>query len=1215
MNRTSMKQTSQFYRMNKVGMKKAIWLLAALMGCLMSVRCEAAIAVRGSSTAYYRSTTQYTVGMALPMVVGVGTVASAVSGNVTLTLPSGIAAGDLLLCMVESHDNAAPTFPTGWTRLYRNQPGMQYSTAWYKSATATEVSPTVTHATASSGGGSIIAQCSAYRNVLLAAPTYSGVASTGANVKTGTVTTTLANQLMLMAVHLNQGATTTSGWSMSVPGGLTWTPQFASTTTLGSGTPVAGSSLGLYSATKATAGSQTALTATIAGTVNSSSLNYGVLFGLKFGLGINKPSGTAAGDLMVLSIAARSSNATITPPAGWTLLLSNTETTTPTTTPTSKLSTYYKIAGASEPASYNWSSGTSESVASLVSFSGVDATTPFDGVTPLGTPNTSATTTQTAPSITPASSNDWLVTVHEQASTPCSTSFASGWTPPTGMTERVDTCSRTPSSTSGMGMEVATLALSTAGVATGTKAATAAANAARGISQSMVLKPAAAVTLDHIEIDYPAPPFSTCAPTPVTVYACANAACSNFFTGGASVTLSPGGSGVNIPSGSGSGAGTVFQGSASSAVLSAVSVPSSGATVCKNTSTSAFNCNVTFSATSLSVSVPNLVSGNSVTGTVSGCTAQLPIGANSINLYTSYQDPVSGSKQASINGTALATSSPGTAVSLNFDGASPISSGSFSLSYPDVGKLGLTAVKASATGSVSFVAVPHHFAPSSITCGNGSTYVGCSVASPYANPAASDASGAAFMKAGYPFSITVAAYNSAGAITPNFGRESTPESVNLTVAANMADLAGAVTGNLTGSLGVFNAGSASGNNFVYDEVGIITLTPTLRDPDAQGYLSIGTQALNPMGSASGNIGRFIPDHFEVNPDPLDPILPRADLPQTTALATGTTAPANVINVDTTTVFFVGSTVRIAGAGAGGIAFTATVTAVDPVGLTLTLDASIGTSLVGGESVLDEWGGYMGEPMNANFILTAVDAASNVTNNYQGVYAKLNLAAGSNPLGLGAMDATGPTYNLLLDTSVAPTGSFSKGIATISAPFVAARGSTAVGPYNVVKIGIAPTSAEADGVKMGAYDLSVAGGANDHTSIMDPLVQSATQLRYGRLKISNAYGSELLTLPVGIAAQYFDGTTWVTNVQDSLSTPGGPLTYLAVTGTPLCTGLAFAAAPVKLVSGMTSFTLTRPSNGRCSADIALSLPSYLPSVSARVTFGIYKSPLIYRRENY
>jgi hypothetical protein len=1206
-----MMEPSQIFRMKRATLTKFMWVLVALLSCLIAVPGEAAIAVRGTSTAYYRSTSQHTTGTTAPSVVGVGAPASAASGSVTPTLPAAFAAGDLLLCMVESHDQVTPTLPSGWTRIYRSQSETHYSAAWYKAANATEANPTVTH----SNGGSIIAQCSAYRNVLLATPTYSAASGTGAFVRSGSVTTTLANELLLMAAHLNQGATTTSGWTMSVAGGLTWTPQFASTTTLGSGTPVAGSSIGLFSATKTTTGSQTAVTATIAGTVNSSSNNYGVLLDLKFGLAINKPVGTVEGDLMVLSIAARSSAATITPPAGWTLLLSNTQTnqTNYQNSTSSKLSTYYKVAGASEPASYTWSSGTTESVASLVSFSGVDTTTPFDNVTPLGTANTSATTTQIAPSISPKSTNDWLLTVHELTSTPCSGSFTNGWSPPTGMTERTDTCSR---SSSGVGMEVATLALTTAGVSTGTKTATAASRAARGISQSMVLKPLVAATLDHLEIDYPAPPFSTCSATPVTVYACADSSCSSYFTGGVGVTLSPGGNVLAIPAGSGSGVSTVFQTSAGAATLGAVFVPASGTTTCKNSSTGGFGCGVTFSSAALTLSVPNLAAGNSATGTLSGCTAQLPLGANSINFYTTYQDPASGTKQASINGTSLSTSSPGTAVSLNFDGASPASSATFSLSYPDVGKLGLTAVKASgATGSASLIVVPHHFALSSVTCGDGATYVGCSVTSPYANPAAGDATGAAFMKAGYPFSIVVGAYNSANAVTPNFGRESSPESVSLAPSVNMPDLAGAVAGNFAGALGAFSNGLARGNTFTYDEVGIITLSLSLNDPQTKGYLSIGNQSLNPVSTTSANIGRFIPDHFEVNSDALNPILARTDLSQTAALATGTTAPATVIGVDSTAGFFIGSRVRIPGAAAGGNVFLATVTAVDAVASTLTLDTPIGTTLAGGESVVEEWGSYLGEQMNANFVLTAVDAASNLTTNYQDAYAKLDLTAGSNPLGLGAVDTAGPTYNLALDASAVVSGSFNNGSAAISAPFVVTRGASPTGPFNAVQIGIAPTSAEADGVKMGAYDLSVAGGATDHTSIMDPQVQAVTQLRYGRLKISNAYGSELLALPVRNAAQYYAGTTWVTNVQDNLSTPGGPLMLSAVAGTPFCAGLTFAVAPVTVASGAGTFTLTRPSNGRCSADLTLSAPGYLPSAAGRATFGIYKSPLIYRRENY
>ena len=64
-----------------------------------------------------------------------------------------------------------------------------------------------------------------------------------------------------------------------------------------------------------------------------------------------------------------------------------------------------------------------------------------------------------------------------------------------------------------------------------------------------------------------------------------------------------------------------------------------------------------------------------------------------------------------------------------------------------------------------FVVKPYGFAFSNIK----------RTADNFANPAASSASGALFIKAGNPFSATVSAINSSGAITPNFGNESSPE--------------------------------------------------------------------------------------------------------------------------------------------------------------------------------------------------------------------------------------------------------------------------------------------------------------------------------------------------------------------------------------------------------------------------------------------------------
>ena len=138
--------------------------------------------------------------------------------------------------------------------------------------------------------------------------------------------------------------------------------------------------------------------------------------------------------------------------------------------------------------------------------------------------------------------------------------------------------------------------------------------------------------------------------------------------------------------------------------------------------------------------------------------------------------------------------------------------------------------------------------------------------------------------------------------------------------------------------------------------------------------------------------------------------------------------------------------------------------------------------------------------------------------------------------------------------------------------------------------------------------------------MDPLVQNSVELRHGRFKIPNAYGSERLPLPMTVIAQYYNGITWVTNVADSLTAfnsnlvaLGGNLVPTVVSG--LAGGLTVSNPNIlSLTSGVKTFTLAAPYVSG-SADLSINTPSYLPPLAGRATFGIYRSPLIYRRENY
>lgn len=137
------------------------------------------------------------------------------------------------------------------------------------------------------------------------------------------------------------------------------------------------------------------------------------------------------------------------------------------------------------------------------------------------------------------------------------------------------------------------------------------------------------------------------------------------------------------------------------------------------------------------------------------------------------------------------------------------------------------------------------------------------------------------------------------------------------------------------------------------------------------------------------------------------------------------------------------------------------------------------------------------------------------------------------------------------------------------------------------------------------------------------IEGGIKVLSGRFVVLNVYGSELLPLLVGGKAQYFNGTSWVTSSKDSASkiiAPAniqfsnykGNLSSISVVGAPVTTTLNSGVCPA--IGGC--FRLAAPGAGNNgSVDIKLISPLWLPSNTARATFGIYKTPIIYMRENY
>ncbi len=265
-----------------------------------------------------------------------------------------------------------------------------------------------------------------------------------------------------------------------------------------------------------------------------------------------------------------------------------------------------------------------------------------------------------------------------------------------------------------------------------------------------------------------------------------------------------------------------------------------------------------------------------------------------------------------------------------------------------------------------------------------------------------------------------------------------------------------------------------------------------------------------------------------------------------------------------------------------------------------------------------------------FTLTAQNASGATTINYTGTLAKFSL---SSYAAYGFSAATLPAGSSLAGSATAPTGTWVNGVASVSAKHLITR--TAL-PAAETQVTV--SAAPADG--------EVPAG----TAVT---VGATTTLRYGRLRLFNAYGSERLALPMVWETQYWNGQSFVRNAADSctalaaanvaLSNYQSPPKAVA----PLLSASNLSSVTVGAISaGQGTITLAPTAYATGSVDLVANLgstgsPSNCAGLSngssssaglaylsgqwcgtandrnptARASFGIFKSPLIYRRENY
>lgn len=187
-------------------------------------------------------------------------------------------------------------------------------------------------------------------------------------------------------------------------------------------------------------------------------------------LGIAKPTGVVEGGVMVATVTAAGTGA-VTTPSGWTVVKSLTQ-------GSLRQATYYKVAGASEPASYSWSLGSSRAASGgIVDYSGVNQTVPVDAIASAGGESENAA----IPSATTSAANDLVLAVASFATGTTVTSDAS-------TTERIDVKSSSNTTV------VADFAQASAG-ATAAKTATPAVSSSAWIAQTVALRDASQATL------------------------------------------------------------------------------------------------------------------------------------------------------------------------------------------------------------------------------------------------------------------------------------------------------------------------------------------------------------------------------------------------------------------------------------------------------------------------------------------------------------------------------------------------------------------------------------------------------------------------------------------------------------------------------------------------------------------------------------------------
>jgi len=482
-------------------------------------------------------------------------------------------------------------------------------------------------------------------------------------------------------------------------------------------------------------------------------------------------------------------------------------------------------------------------------------------------------------------------------------------------------------------------------------------------------------------------------------------------------------------------------------------------------------------------------------------------------------------------------------------------------------------------------------------------------------------------KAGQPFTIKATAQNSAAATTGNYAGSPIAMLSQCTTAGGVCP---ASSGILSTGSWTANSGTLTTSTAIYGDVGafsVILQDQTFAAVDA-GDSTASERYIN---SVVTTVGRFVPDHFVVT---AGTITPRTDIAACAAssftymdepfsitfdLTAQNTSNGTTSNYAGTLATLVATNPSHLNFAAVDTANTTNVTAAISA-ITLANPGKVTTNtthgFVTGSKVYISGVAGMSGVNNALYTVTVIDVT--------------NFTIAANTAGFGTY-ISGGTASRLSTTSA--SGSWIGGTVNITSTIVLQRSGQPDGPFNTLMIGVTPQDLDGVQVSTGAFNVDA-----DKNTVNERVNLGTAQFRFGRLALSNAYGSELLNLPIPMQTQYWNGNFFLTNPQDNctaISSVGNVLfgNYQGgISGVNMMSpgNVTLAGA---FTAGIGSLVLTKPlpqPTQKGSVDITLDLvaenKTYLQgkgsgsnfdqNPTVRGTFGIYKQgPVIYMREIY